>query len=109
MKQDTKELVNVSYKLLSLLYKNQITIRGETYCPLSQDDMAEMMNITRATGKDVPTRNDHLLKLLSSISRMDFGDYTDNAVNLLGDAYEFLMGIQQMMVRQEENTIYNKY
>lgn len=44
-------------------------------------------------GKDVPTRNDHLLKLLSGIAKMDFGDYSDNTIDLLGDAYEYLMGM----------------
>lgn len=44
-------------------------------------------------GKDVPTRNEHLLKLLGGISRMDFGEYTSNTVDLLGDAYEYLMGM----------------
>lgn len=44
-------------------------------------------------GKDVPTRNDRLLTLLSGIAKMNFGEYTDNTVDLLGDAYEYLMGM----------------
>ena len=31
------ELLNDSYKVLNILYDNQITINNETYCPLSQD------------------------------------------------------------------------
>lgn len=44
-------------------------------------------------GATVPKRNETLVKLLTSVKDMDFGSYTDNTVDLLGDAYEFLMGM----------------
>ncbi|MBR4027008.1 MAG: type I restriction-modification system subunit M [Lachnospiraceae bacterium] len=44
-------------------------------------------------GATVPKRNETLVKLLTSVRDMDFGNYTDNTVDLLGDAYEFLMGM----------------
>lgn len=44
-------------------------------------------------GATVPKRNETLVKLLTSVKGMDFGNYTDNTVDLLGDAYEFLMGM----------------
>lgn len=44
-------------------------------------------------GATVPKRNETLVKLLTAIKGMDFGSYADNTVDLLGDAYEFLMGM----------------
>lgn len=44
-------------------------------------------------GATVPKRNETLVKLLASVKGMNFGSYTDNTVDLLGDAYEFLMGM----------------
>lgn len=44
-------------------------------------------------GATVPKRNETLVKLLTAVKGMDFGSYTDNTVDLLGDAYEFLMGM----------------
>ncbi len=49
IKTDIEKLVNDSYKVLALLYDNQITIRGETYCPLSQQEICESIGITRST------------------------------------------------------------
>lgn len=44
-------------------------------------------------GATVQKRNETLAKLLVSVRDMDFGNYTDNTVDLLGDAYEYLMGM----------------
>ncbi len=44
-------------------------------------------------GATVIKRNETLVKLLTSVKNMDFGSYTENTVDLLGDAYEFLMGM----------------
>lgn len=44
-------------------------------------------------GATVPKRNETLVKILNAIKGMDFGNYIDNTVDLLGDAYEFLMGM----------------
>lgn len=37
------------YKVLSILYDNQTTIGGDTYCPLSQEEMAKELDCTRMT------------------------------------------------------------
>ena len=57
MKSDMNDLVTATYKLLVLLYDNQVIANNEIYCPLSQDEMATLMNTTRATV------NTHLIKL----------------------------------------------
>jgi len=44
-------------------------------------------------GPTVAKRNETLVKLLTAINNMDFGAYTDNTVDLLGDAYEYLMSM----------------
>ena len=42
-------LVNDYYKVLKILYDNQVTIKGETYCPLSQEEIAKELGVTRMT------------------------------------------------------------
>ena len=49
IKQELESLISDNYKVLSLLYDNQITIDGETYCNLTQIEMSDMLNITRMT------------------------------------------------------------
>lgn len=49
IKQELESLIIDNYKVLSLLYDNQITIDGETYCNLTQIEMSNMLNITRMT------------------------------------------------------------
>lgn len=49
IKQELESLISDNYKVLSLLYDNQITIDGETYCNLTQTEMSDMLNITRMT------------------------------------------------------------
>lgn len=44
-------------------------------------------------GATVLKRNETLTKLLTKVKGMNFGSYTDNTVDLLGDAYEYLMGM----------------
>ena len=44
-------------------------------------------------GATVKKRNETLVKLLSNVKDMNFGSYTENTVDLLGDAYEYLMGM----------------
>lgn len=44
-------------------------------------------------GATVIKRNENLTKLFTSVRDMNFGSYMDNTVDLLGDAYEFLMGM----------------
>ena len=43
------ELLNDSYKVLKILYDNQVTINNETYCPLSQEAISKELGVTRVT------------------------------------------------------------
>lgn len=45
----TNILLNDNYRLLEFIYKNQITILDETFAPLTQEQMAKYLNLTRAT------------------------------------------------------------
>lgn len=42
-------------------------------------------------GSTVAQRNEKLVKLLDAIGDLPFGDYTGNAIDAFGDAYEYLM------------------
>ena len=42
-------------------------------------------------GGTVEQRNQKLVRLLDAIGSLNFGDYTNNAIDAFGDAYEFLM------------------
>ncbi len=45
-------------------------------------------------GNTVATRNERIVKLLTGVASMNFGeDYQDNAIDAFGDAYEYLMGL----------------
>ena len=44
-------------------------------------------------GAGVPKRNEKLRKLLDGIAQMNIGNYHDNTIDTVGDAYEFLMGM----------------
>lgn len=45
-------------------------------------------------GETVEKRNNQLVKLLSNIGAIDFGnEFTENTSDMLGDAYEFLIGM----------------
>ena len=44
-------------------------------------------------GATVAKRNEKLVKLLDGIGDMKLGDYKDNTIDALGDAYDFLMGM----------------
>lgn len=82
MKTDATNLVNTTYKLLETLYDNQVTIRGETYCPLGQDELAEMLGITRST------INIHLnklkeLDLLEKVDKSKKHILTDRAIQIV--------------------------
>lgn len=47
--------------------------------------------IDNKLGNTVDERNKRLVKLLNAIADLTFGEYTDNNIDLFGDAYEFLM------------------
>lgn len=42
-------ILNDSYRLLELLYNNQVNILNETFCPLTQEEMAKELGVTRVT------------------------------------------------------------
>ena len=42
-------LTNNNYKTLLAIYNHQITVEGESYCPLSQNDLANVVNVSKAT------------------------------------------------------------
>ncbi len=44
-------------------------------------------------GPTVARRNEKLVKLLDAIGDLPLGDFGDNAIDLFGDAYEYLMGM----------------
>lgn len=49
MTNDVLILFSDNYKVLNIIYENQITILNETYCPLSQIEMANHLSIARMT------------------------------------------------------------
>ena len=61
----------------------------------SEDDLKGLfddldVNATKL-GNTVARRNEKLVKLLDAIGELDFGKFSDNAIDAFGDAYEFLM------------------
>ena len=44
-------------------------------------------------GPTVAKRNEKLVKLLDAVGDMPLGNFTDNAIDLFGDAYEYLMAM----------------
>ncbi len=42
-------------------------------------------------GATVPRRNEKLVKLLDAIGGLNLGNYSDNTIDVFGDAYEYLM------------------
>ena len=42
-------------------------------------------------GNSVPKRNEKLVKLLDAIGDLNFGSFSNNAIDAFGDAYEYLM------------------
>ena len=53
------------YKVLLVLYDNCTTFKGETYCPLSQEEIAKELGITRLTASN-------LLKRLKELGYISF-------------------------------------
>lgn len=61
---------------------------------VSEDDVKGLFDdftIDNKLGNTVDERNEKLVKLLNAIGDLNFGEYTDNNIDLFGDAYEFLM------------------
>lgn len=49
MKKDIFLLCNDNYKILNLIYENQIVNKEETFCSLSQEQMAQKIGLGRMT------------------------------------------------------------
>ena len=85
---DKNENLNV---VISNVFNNiEASARGTA----SEDDVKGLFDdftIDNKLGNTVDERNEKLVKLLNAIGDLNFGDYTDNNIDLFGDAYEFLM------------------
>ena len=49
MNKIVETITNDYFKVLSIIYDNQITIGNETYCPLSQEKIAIIAGVSRNT------------------------------------------------------------
>ena len=62
---DLEILFSDYYKVLLVLYDNCTTFKGETYCPLSQEEIAKELGTTRLTVSN-------LLKRLKELGYISF-------------------------------------
>lgn len=79
---------------LESVFKN---IEGSAVGTDSEDDLKGLfddldVNSTRL-GNSVAKRNATLVKLLEAIGDLPLGDWSDNSIDVFGDAYEYLMGM----------------
>ena len=85
---DKNENLNV---VISNVFNNiESSARGTA----SEDDVKGLFDdftIDNKLGNTVDERNEKLVKLLNAIGDLNFGDYSENKIDLFGDAYEFLM------------------
>lgn len=77
---------------LSGIFRN---IEGSAKGTESEDDIAGLFDDvdvnSNKLGGTVAKRNETLVKLLDAIGDLRLGNYTDNTIDVFGDAYEFLM------------------
>ena len=81
---------NLNVVIANIFDNIEASARGTS----SEDDMKGLFDdftIDNKLGSTVDERNQKLVKLLNAIGDLDFGEYTDNTIDLFGDAYEFLM------------------
>lgn len=52
---------------------------------------ADFDTTSNRLGNTVKAKNERLSKVLKGVDELDFGDFTDNKIDLFGDAYEFLI------------------
>lgn len=85
---DKNENLNV---VISNIFNNiEASARGTA----SENDVKGLFDdftIDNKLGNTVDEKNEKLVKLLNAIGELSFGEYTDNNIDLFGDAYEFLM------------------
>lgn len=77
---------------LSLVFKD---IEGSAIGADSEDDFKGLFDDldvnSSKLGPTVAKRNEKLVKLLDAIGDLPLGSFTDNTIDLFGDAYEYLM------------------
>lgn len=85
---DKNENLNV---VISNVFNNiEASARGTA----SENDVKGLFDdftIDNKLGNTVDERNEKLVRLFNAIGELNFGEYTDNNIDLFGDAYEFLM------------------
>ena len=62
------------YKVLTILYDNQVTIGDETYCNFSQEELSKQMGCTRMTISN-------LLKKLKNENYISFENFRKYKIN----------------------------
>lgn len=71
------------------------SIEGSAIGTASEDDIKGLfddINVNSAKlGQAVIKRNEKLVKILNAIAELPLGDFTENSIDLFGDAYEYLM------------------
>ena len=79
---------------LSGIFRN---IEGSAKGTESEDDLNGLFDDldvnSNKLGGTVAKRNEALVKLLDAIGDLKLGNYSDNTIDLFGDAYEFLMSM----------------
>lgn len=80
-----ESFVNDKFKILDLLYKHKIEVRGESYTSLSQQEIANLIHFSKQ-------KTNKLMKEL-----MDEG-YIDNYLNLRGKYVVTAIGIEVIMI-----------
>lgn len=91
VRQRAKNDENIN-ETLSGIFRN---IEGSAKGTESEEDIAGLFDDldvnSNKLGKTVAKRNESLVKLLDAIGDLKLGNYTDNTIDVFGDAYEFLM------------------
>lgn len=79
---------------LSKVFKN---IESSAHGTASENDIKGLFddfNVnSNKLGATVEQRNKKLTELLESVANLPLGNYSDNTIDLFGDAYEYLMGM----------------
>lgn len=81
-------------EVISGIFRN---IENSAKGTVSEDDLKGLfddVNVnSTALGTNVTRRNQKLVQLLDTIGELEIGNFSDNTIDLFGDAYEYLMGM----------------